>query len=169
MQKDLFDGKSTLIYVMAWCCQAVGHFLNQYWPRSQPCGNYRPQWVRRWYTVIQILMNITLSIRMFGIKASNIIELLQRWFRLNWFMELELHRVSLDRKQWAGCHVQETAWHGWDSVSFLSEVEIAPAGNYFHLENLGECVQWDLILSLRPANERRRYFVTSSLIGCAQA
>ena len=26
-----------------------------------------------------------------------------------------------------------------------------------------------LILGLRPANERRRYFVTTSLIGCAQA
>ena len=26
-----------------------------------------------------------------------------------------------------------------------------------------------LILGLRPANERRRYFVTASLIGCAQA
>ena len=96
-----------MIYVMAWCCQATGHFLNQYWPRSRPCGNCRPQWVRWWYTVIQILMNITISIRIHGIKASNVIELLQRWFRLNWFMELELHLVSLDRKQWACCHVQE--------------------------------------------------------------
>ena len=26
-----------------------------------------------------------------------------------------------------------------------------------------------LILGLRPANERRGYFVTTSLIGCAQA
>ena len=38
-------------------------------------------------------------------------------------------------------------------------------------EHLGESLIWTLtgrILGLRPANERRRYFVTTSLIGWAQ-
>ena len=34
--------------------------------------------------------------------------------------------------------------------------------------NLGPIYQSGLILGLRPTNERRRYFVTTSLIGWAQ-
>ena len=31
--------KSTLVQVMAWCCQATSHYLSQCWPRSMwPCG-----------------------------------------------------------------------------------------------------------------------------------
>ena len=34
MPQGLTDDKSTLFQVMAWCCQATCHFLNQCWPRS---------------------------------------------------------------------------------------------------------------------------------------
>ena len=38
--------KSTLVQVMAWCCQAQSHYLSQPWPKSMlPCGITRPQWV----------------------------------------------------------------------------------------------------------------------------
>ena len=38
--------KSTLVQVMAWCCQAISHYLSQCWPRYlSPCGITRPQWV----------------------------------------------------------------------------------------------------------------------------
>ena len=44
---DLSDDKSTLVQVMAWCCQATSHYLNQCWPRSlPPYGITRPQWVK---------------------------------------------------------------------------------------------------------------------------
>ena len=44
---DLSDDKSTLFQVMAWCCQASSHYLNQCWPRSlSPYGVTRPQWVK---------------------------------------------------------------------------------------------------------------------------
>ena len=37
---------STLVQVMAWCCQATSHYLSQCWPRSMsPYGVTRPQWV----------------------------------------------------------------------------------------------------------------------------
>ena len=37
--------KSTLVQVMAWCCQAWSQSLNQCWPRSPtPYGITRPQW-----------------------------------------------------------------------------------------------------------------------------
>ena len=46
MSLDLFDDKSTLVQVMAWCCQATSHYLSQCWPRSMsPYGVTRPQWV----------------------------------------------------------------------------------------------------------------------------
>ena len=46
MPQDLTD-KSTLVQVMAWCCQATSHYLNQCWPRSPtPYGVTRSQWVK---------------------------------------------------------------------------------------------------------------------------
>ena len=40
------DDKSTLVQVMAWCHQAVSHYLCQCWPRFVvPYGVTRPQWV----------------------------------------------------------------------------------------------------------------------------
>ena len=46
MSRDLIDGKSTLVQVMAWCRQARSHYLSQCWSRSMsPNGVTRPQWV----------------------------------------------------------------------------------------------------------------------------
>ena len=43
MPQNLTDEKSTLVQVMAWCCQATSHYLNQCWPRSvSPYGITRP-------------------------------------------------------------------------------------------------------------------------------
>ena len=46
MWLDFSDDRSTLVQVMAWCCQATSHYLSQCWPRSlSPYGVIRPQWV----------------------------------------------------------------------------------------------------------------------------
>ena len=43
---DFAVNQSTLVQVMAWCCQAASHYLSQCWPRSlSPYGVIRPQWV----------------------------------------------------------------------------------------------------------------------------
>ena len=34
LPQHIIDYKSTLVQVMAWCCQATSHYLSQYWPRS---------------------------------------------------------------------------------------------------------------------------------------
>ena len=34
MPQNTFDGKSALMPVMAWCCQAASHYLSQCWLRS---------------------------------------------------------------------------------------------------------------------------------------
>ena len=42
---DFTDDQSTLVQVMAWCCQATSHYLSQCWPRSlSPYGVTRPQY-----------------------------------------------------------------------------------------------------------------------------
>ena len=47
MSLDFTDDQSTLVQVMAWCRQAISHYLNQCWPRSPtPYGVTRPQWVK---------------------------------------------------------------------------------------------------------------------------
>ena len=57
MPQDLTDDQSTLVQVMAWCCQATSHFLNQCWPRSPPpYGVTRPQWVNANFAVC---LNVT--------------------------------------------------------------------------------------------------------------
>ena len=44
---DLTDDKSTLVQVMAWCCQATSHYLSQCWPISMmPYCITRAQWVK---------------------------------------------------------------------------------------------------------------------------
>ena len=46
MSWDLSEDKSTLVQVMAWCCQAASHYLSQCWPRSVSLfGITRAQWV----------------------------------------------------------------------------------------------------------------------------
>ena len=46
MSLDLTYHKSTLVEVMAWCCQATRHYLSQYWLSSMsPYGVTRPHWV----------------------------------------------------------------------------------------------------------------------------
>ena len=46
MPQNIFDGQSALVQVMAWCCQATSHYLNQKWPRLMiPFGKTRAQWV----------------------------------------------------------------------------------------------------------------------------
>ena len=49
MPQDLTDDKSTLVQVMAWCRQAISHYLSQCWIRSVlPYGVTRPQWVNHY-------------------------------------------------------------------------------------------------------------------------
>ena len=46
MPLDLTDDMSTLLLLMAWCCQVTSHYLSQCWPISMsPNGVTRPKWV----------------------------------------------------------------------------------------------------------------------------
>ena len=46
MPQNLTDYKSTLVQVMAWCCQATSHYMSQCWPKSiLPYGVTGPHWV----------------------------------------------------------------------------------------------------------------------------
>ena len=56
---DLTSGKSTLVQVMACCCQATRHCLIQYWPRATHYG-IRPQWVKQHITFLPVSTNYPL-------------------------------------------------------------------------------------------------------------
>ena len=48
MSLSLTDDKSTLVQVMAWCCEATSHYLSQCWPRSlSSYGVTKPKWVKQ--------------------------------------------------------------------------------------------------------------------------
>ena len=58
MSLDFIDDQSTLVQVMAWCCQTTSHYLNQCWPRFlSPYGVTRPQWVNQKAHSISITWN----------------------------------------------------------------------------------------------------------------
>ena len=48
---DPTDDKSTLIHVMAWCCQEASHYLSQCWPRSMA-----PNWIWSKFICIPFLL-----------------------------------------------------------------------------------------------------------------
>ena len=68
MLQNLSNAKSTLVQVMAWCCQATIHYPSQCHPRfMSPYGIVRPQWVnsmapsnairclKTWLTLVQVM------------------------------------------------------------------------------------------------------------------
>ena len=72
MSQDLTDGESAMVQVMAWCCQATSHYLNQCWPRYMlPYAVTRPQCV-----------NVTCYIFKTGFDAKYkcVIRILNVWF-----------------------------------------------------------------------------------------
>ena len=55
MPQELTDDKSTLVQVMAWCCQATSLYLNKCWSRSPtPYGVTRPEWVNVGNTTMEL-------------------------------------------------------------------------------------------------------------------
>ena len=58
MSLNLSDDNSTLVQVMALCCQTPSHYLNQCWPRSlSPYGVTRPQCIKRAWKGASIMDN----------------------------------------------------------------------------------------------------------------
>ena len=61
MLPDFTDDMSTLVQVMAWCCQATSHFLSQCWPRSlSPWWWWSWWWWRWWKWSTRLLFKIKL-------------------------------------------------------------------------------------------------------------
>ena len=63
---NTFDDESTLVKVMAWCCQPTSQYLSQCWRRSiSPYDIIRPQWVNGvdcelmiWYLAVIFFLSI---------------------------------------------------------------------------------------------------------------
>ena len=81
---------------------------------------------------------------------------------------IKIHTFSFKKMQ---LKLSSVVWLPWVSLNVLN-LEMWDLFNYFEWGNLIstrslKSLISGLILSLHPANERRRYFVTTSLIGCA--
>ena len=102
---------SMLVQVMAWCCQAPSHYLNQYWPKSMmPYDITKLQWVNvkiLEYSNYQIYQQLYLTRQIWGIwklrpayspETPNLGQ--NRWCFVPcdleiWWMTLENNRASL--------------------------------------------------------------------------
>ena len=83
MSPDLTEHKSTLVQVMAWCCQATSHYLSQCWPRSvSPYGVIRPQWVKLSDFIPQKYHSRVL------VAGTFCFHLHQSWYTIYWYMYL---------------------------------------------------------------------------------
>ena len=78
------NDKSTLVQVMAWCCQATSHYLSQCWPSlMSPYGVTRPQWVN-WTNAG------SLAIGPLRTNFSAIyIKIQLPWMKINWIFHLQ--------------------------------------------------------------------------------
>ena len=90
MPQDLTDDKSTLVQVMAWCCQATSHYLSQCWPKAMsPYGIIRPQWVNELalgWCMENVIFKLILQIYIMSISWETVPmvvpqEPLRDWFR----------------------------------------------------------------------------------------
>ena len=81
MSEDFIHDTSTLVQVMAWCCQATSHYLSQCWPIFMlPYGITRPQWVNS-YTSDNLKLSLISIIT--GIASDNKTSSKQFWWNFN--------------------------------------------------------------------------------------
>ena len=93
MPEYLFDGNSTLVQVLAWCCEEASHYLIQCWPKSPtPHSVTRPQ-------------RITIDLRSHDGRlepTANFIK--SSWIKL-W------HLVSHQNRNWSYLEIYLKEWH----------------------------------------------------------
>ena len=92
MSLDFTDDQSTLVQVMAWCHQAISHYLSQCWPRSLlPYGVTRPQWVNVLIYIHQQHVSINFHMITSMVYCKIAVSALQTYWRYcihtlrNWF------------------------------------------------------------------------------------
>ena len=187
MPLDLTDDKSTLVQVMAWCRQATSHYLSQCWPRSlSPYGATRPQWVM-WYFQAEKRVsslqtgfsNVFLSIKMLDFLT-----------KVHW-RSIDDQTISVKamvlccqsinhHMNWPNsqipeytCSIPQNAPFRTEMRTFLFWMEHSGIWNRCILGFM-KLVYWfrqaqtqpsGIILGLGSANEKRRFYITPSLIG----
>ena len=99
--------QSTLVQVMAWCCQATSHYLSQCWPRSlSPYGVTRPQLVKQILS-IQSMLWCGISVRcpsrkealLHGLTFSGIINGIQSLIKIKHLPGIQIPIIKI-RELW---------------------------------------------------------------------
>ena len=115
MPQNLTDEMSTLVQVMAWCCQATSHHLSQCWPRTMaPYRVTRPQ---RVMSIFQSNFNQNYE----NSISENVFKIccLQKLLRANQIDCLHKQRCLL-----GPCFVQSPVSHSLWATSWLKYLKI---------------------------------------------
>ena len=81
MSQDFIGGKSMLVQVMAWCCQATSRYPSQCWPTfMSPYGITKPQWVNSLCAELISAKNIytCISYNLYTLEMVQVVEILSR-------------------------------------------------------------------------------------------
>ena len=101
MALDFADDKSTLVQVMAWCCQATSHYLGQCWPSFLlPYDVTRPQWVNPFFAMTYFIICVHFNLLRPGIYAYLV---LRRWQAITW--------TNVDKKENFLCFILSQSLH----------------------------------------------------------
>ena len=167
MLQDLTVDKSTLVQVLAWCRQATSHYLSQCWPRYMlPNGVTRPQWFKSTLMLLKAIYSLWIGqVQQCGCWCPGVTRsitwLLMLWrlvlpgHQQPWYWLLKIAESLSCMRQNFYCmhHFNVTMWQKMQIYSsFFKKFSMSWAG---------------ISLFMRPANEKRRYNVTTSLIGWA--
>ena len=133
--RGLCQCKSTLVQVMAWCCQATSHYyLEQFWPRSlTPYGITRSEWL----THEDLCNDRNLCTKFFCFRISTFM----CW--LDWRDSAGSgNRLALIRQQastWINSlWLCDAIWWSWRQISMTPYGETSPrwvTGKYLQTRN----------------------------------
>ena len=117
---DLTDDKSTLVQVMAWCCQVTSHILSQCWPRCMsPNGVTRPQWLKfRIGSNCQLIISNFIEFTLLKTSKLLLPQMVVHGvinFCQHWFTELQVMVCCLA----VSSHYLNQRWHTISKVPWL--------------------------------------------------
>ena len=147
---------------MAWCRQATSHYLSQCWPKStSPYGTTRPQSVNSMHGIFLLIPKPSLTKAskrvIFQPQINKFILGLSLSIIAEKSIDLNLHIM------WA-CTISIELMYSFYKWSMTMVMNI---GTFKVLRPENAHVHLGISLGMHPANERRRYNVTMSLIGWA--
>ena len=138
------DDKSTLVLVMAWCCQATRYYLSQCWPWSMsPDGLTRPPWTYRITRAQWAKQSLSL---LFWIQQQ-IPHSVSLHASLHWLSQLTLLTMMdghMDNRFHTVYHFmhQRIDCHSWNSWQWWMDISTIDSTVYHFMHHCIDCHSW---------------------------